>query len=181
MAKHYEQLKHGEDLLKYSEEEKKNVVIGYEKELTWDEKQKTLVLTIDAVSNELQVDLVKIRKDRENAIAHLRELSQLLYSYILRKKPAILKEKTEYYLKYDMRNRRIIYLCLLDLIRYSLYGGGNIIGYQPGVHLNDGDVLDIEKMRDERVMSFVTDSILKTNFLVDRNFVESFDVPDEEW
>ena len=175
MMEHWTQLKKGARIFNENK-----TIYKYEEELTWDENQKTLVLTSDAVKNELNVDLEDVRGDTQNVNAFLREISQLLYTYIIKKKPAILEEKTRYFLNYDLRNRRIIYLCLIDLIRYSLYGGGNVIGYQPAINLNESGIIDIEKVRDERIMSFVTDGILKTNRLVDRNFIEYFELPSEE-
>ena len=172
---HWEQFDYGAPLFNADK-----TINQFEDELAWDKFQKTLVLTSDAVRNELAIDLEDVRGDNENVIAFLRELSQLLYTYILKKKPAVLEEKTRYFLHYDLRNRRIIYLCLIDLIRYSIYGGGNVLGYQPSVNLNESGLIDIEKVRDERIMSFVTDGILKTNRLVDRNFVDYFELPPRE-
>ena len=172
---HWEQLVMGESLL-----DENGDVVGFEEKLIWDGNQKTLYLHPDSVRNELNVDLEMVKKDYENSIAFLREISQLLYSYILKKKPAVLHDKTKYFLHYDKRNKRILYLCMVDLIRYALYSGGNIAGYQPAINFNESGMLDIEKIRDERIMSFVTDSILKTNHLIDRNFVDYFELPSEE-
>ena len=177
MTEHWEQLKNGAPL--FSNLDKKEI-LGYENKLVWDDVQKTMVLTVDAVSNRLRVNLEGVQGSKDNANVFLQELSLLLYEHILRKKPAVLREKTKYFLHYDMTNRNIIYNCLIDLIKYAFYSGGNILAYQPGVNMSDGEVLDIEKMRDERVMSYVTDSLLKTNTLVDRNFVEYFELPDKE-
>lgn len=172
---HWGQLVKGAPLLNQDKQ-----VVGFEDELIFDKMQKTLYLNPDSVTNELNIDLTLVRGDYNNVISFLREISQLLYSYILKKKPAVLHDKTKYFLHFDLRNRRILYLCMIDLVRYSLYGGGNIIGYQPAINLNESGMLDIEKVRDERVMSFVTDSILKTNHLVDRNFIEYFELPGGE-
>jgi|GEM_PF-5021607 len=174
--KHWEQLKNGAPLF---DQDKK--VYGFENDLIYDEVQETLRLTIDAVSNELNIPLELIKKDTTNANVFLRELSQLVYSYIYKKKPAVLREKTKYILHYDMKNRKTLFLVLIDVIRYALYSGGNITGYQPGVNLNETGIIDVEDLRNERIMSYVSDSLIKTNFLVDRNFVEKFTLPEEEW
>ena len=173
---HWEQLKNGAPV--YTIE---NKVFGYEDLLEYDETNRYFVLTNSAIKNELNIDVSIMKGNRENAKAYLKEISNIIYSYIYKKKPAVLRNKTEYFLKYDLRNRLVLYLAMLDMIRYSLYGGGNIIGYQPGINFNESSKLDIELIRDERIVSYVTDSILKTNFLVDRNFVEKFSVPEGEW
>ncbi len=174
--KHWEQLKDGAPLKDQNEK-----VYGFENKLLWEDTQKTFYLTTNAVLNELNVNLETVKETKENAISFLREIAQVLYAYIYKKKPAILREKTRYFLTYDLRNRLILYLCMIDMIRYAWYSGGNIVGYQPAINFNETDIGDIEKVRDERVVSFVTDSILKTNHLVDRNFVEKFVVPNGEW
>lgn len=172
---HWEQLKNGVPLF-----DNFGKVHGFENKLLWDSNNDCFVLDIDAVRNELNVDLELVKGTKENAVAFLREISQIVHEYIHRKKPAILREKSEYFLKYDMRNRKIIYRCLVDMVRFALYSGGNITGYQPAINFNETSVADIEKVRDERVLSFVMDSIIKTNRLMDRNFIEYFTLP-EEW
>lgn len=177
MAEHYEQLKNGVPLY-----DKDGNVYGYEDMLEYNKIYGQFELTTDAVKNELNIDLSQLRGDATNGRVFLKELSLILYSYIYKKKPAVLREKTEYFLTYDKVNRRVLYLCLVDMIRYALYAGGNIMGYQPGVNLNETDQIDIDVLRNERIMSYVTDSILKTNRLVDRNFIEFFKLPeDTEW
>lgn len=174
--KHWEQLKNGAPI--YDEEEN---VYGFEDKLIYDKKSGRFILTIDAVKNELNVNLTELRESHENARAFLDELSLLLYSYIYKKKNPVLRRKKEYYLTFDLRNRRILYECMIDMLRYSFYSGGNIMAYQPGVNLNETGEINIEELRNERIVSYVTDSLLKTNFLVDRNFVEDFQEIEEDW
>lgn len=174
--KHWEQLKNGAPI--YDEE---GNVYGFEDKLIYDKKSGRFILTIDAVKNELNVNLTEIRESHENARAFLDELSLLLYSYIYKKKNPVLRRKKEYYLTFDLRNRRILYECMIDMLRYSFYSGGNIMAYQPGVNLNETGEINIEELRNERIVSYVTDSLLKTNFLVDRNFVEDFQEIEEDW
>ena len=177
MAEHWEQLEQGVPL--YDEF---GDVYGYKDMLKYDKLSGQFILTYSAVKAELNIDLETLKGTKTNGEIFLKELSGIIYGYIYKKKPAILREKTEYYLTYDRRNRRILYLAMVDMIRYALYSGGNIMGYQPGVNLNESDELNIEKLRNERMVSYVTDSLLKTNFLIDRNFVEYFKVPSEvEW
>ena len=171
MNNHWEQLSDGAPVFDVFGD-----VFEFEGKLLYDKTYKVYKLTIDSVRNELNVDLEIVRGSRENAESFLTELSNLLYSYIYKKKPAILREKTEYYLTFSLRTRRIIYLALIDMVRYAFYSGGNIMAYQPGVNLNETGLIDIEQLRDERIVSYVVDSLLKTNFLVDRNFVEAFDL-----
>lgn len=177
MAEHWEQLEQGIPI--YDEF---GQVYDFQDMLEYDKRSGQFVLTYTAVKNELNIELSKLKGTKLNGEIFLKELSGIIYGYIYKKKPAILRDKTEYYLTYDKRNRRILYYAMLDMIRYSLYSGGNIMGYQPGVNLNESDELDIEQLRNERMVSYVTDSLLKTNFLIDRNFVEYFEVPSEvEW
>jgi len=177
MAEHWEQLEQGVPL--YDEF---GDVCGYKDMLKYDKLSGQFILTYSAVKAELNIDLETLKGTRTNGEIFLKELSGIIYGYIYKKKPAVLRHKTEYYLTYDKRNRRILYLAMVDMIRYALYSGGNIMGYQPGVNLNEADELDVEKLRNERMVSYVTDSLLKTNFLIDRNFVDYFEVPSEvEW
>lgn len=177
MSKHWEQLENGAPIY-----DREGNVYGFEGKLIFDEFTKHYILTLDAVKNELNVDLEIVRGSKENANVFLEELSELLYAYIFKKKPAQLREKTEYFLAFDMRNRRVLYRSLIDLVRYAFFSGGNIMAYQPGVNLNETGTIDIETLRDERMVSYVTDSILKTNRLVDRFFIEKFTpIKEEEW
>lgn len=176
MSNHWDRLKDGQKLLTSDDK-----VYGFENKLIWDKFHKRLILTVDAINKELKDDLASIRGDEENAREFLNQISLITYEHILRKKPAILREKMQYYLKYSYTTRKVLYDAMVDMVRYTLYGGGNIIGYQPAINFNETSIGDIEKVRDERVVSYVTDSILKTNFLTDRNFVEDFTLPNEEW
>lgn len=176
MAEHWEQFEDGAPI--YNDD---GEVFGFENKLVWNDNWKQYELDIDAVRNEINVDLEIARGDRANAKAFLQELSTLTYAYIYKKKPAVLREKTEYYLTYKLTNRKVLYEAMIDMIRYSFYSGGNVLGYQPGVNLNETGMIDIEELRDERIVSYVTDAILKTNFLIDRNFVDAFDVPPKPW
>lgn len=155
-------------------------VVDFEEKMTYNKTLRQFVLTTDTITNELNVNLEIVRGSKENADVFLKEISTIVYAYIYKKKPAILRNKMEYYLTFDMRNRRILYLAMVDMVRYAFISGGNIIGYQPAVNLNESGMIDIEKLRDERIVSYVVDSLLKTNFLIDRNFVESFDAVDFE-
>lgn len=176
MSNHWEQLKEGTPVFNEF-----NEVIGFEDKLNFDTKIKQFILTTDSITNELNVNLELVRGSKESADVFLKEISNIVYAYIYKKKPAILRKKTEYFLTFDMRNRRILYLAMVDMVRYAFFSGGNILGYQPGVNLNESGLIEIEKLRDERLVSSVTDSLLKTNFLVDRNFVESFNAVDFEF
>jgi len=176
MAEHWEQFNDGAPIY-----DDNGNVFGYEDKLIWNNDYKQYELTIDAVRNNLNVDLEIARGDKANAKVFLKELSLIIHAYIYKKKPAVLKEKTQYYLTYKLRNRQVLYEAMLDMIRYAFFSGGNVLSYQPGVNLNETGLIDIENLRDERIVSYVTDAILKTNFLVDRNFIEAFIVPEQPW
>lgn len=178
MVEHYEQLKEGAPIFDVYAEEK-NTVYGFQDMLEWDEFHRRYYLTVDAVDNELNVDLVTARGDYANAKSFLKEISELVYAYLYKKKTGIRREKLEYFLTFDLRNRRILYIAMIDMLRYAFYSGGNVIGYQPGVNLNESQQISMEDLRDERIVSYVTDSVLKTNRLIDRDFVERFSVPDD--
>lgn len=174
---HYDRLKDGAPIL-----DEEGRVYGFEDYLEWDDLHRRFYLRVDAVDSELNISLENVRQTYENAVVFLKELSEIVYSYLYKKKSGIRREKLEYFLNFDMRNRRILYVAMLDMVRYALYAGGNIISYQPGVNLNETDIGDIEKLRDERIVSYVTDSTLKTNRLVDRDFIERFSVPEDfDW
>lgn len=174
---HYDQLKDGAPVL-----DEDGYVYGFEDYLEWDKLHRRFYLKVDAVDSELNISLANVRQTHENAVVFLKELSEIIYSYLYKKKSGIRRDKLEYFLNFDMRNRRILYIAMLDMVRYALYGGGNIISYQPGVNLNETSIGDIEKLRDERIVSFVTDSTLKTNRLIDRDFIERFSVPEDlDW
>jgi len=174
---HYDQLKEGAPIF-----DKNGYVKGFEEELEWNEKDRRFVLTTDAVKNELGVDLAQVRGDANNARIFLDEISNLVYTYLYKKKTGRRRPKMEYYLTFDMRNRRALYYAMLDMLRYAFYSGGNIAGYQIGVNFNESALMDIHELRDERIVAYATDSILKTNMLIDRDFVERFTVPDNvEW
>lgn len=174
MVNHWEQFSDGAPI--YDEFDN---VFGFEGQLIYNDKYKQFELNIDAVKNDIGIDLEFARGDRANARLFLTEISTLLYAYIYKKKPAVLREKTRYFLTYKLSIRRVLYEAMVDMIRYSFYSGGNIIGYQPGVNLNETGLIDIEQLRDERMVSYVTDAMLKTATLVDRNFIEYFEVPEE--
>jgi hypothetical protein len=176
MANHWEQFSDGAPIYDEFGE-----VFGFEGLLFWNDKYKQYELNIDSVKNEIGIDLEIARGDRANARLFLTEVSTLIYAYIYKKKPAVLRNKTRYFLTYKLSIRRVLYEAMVDMIRYSYYSGGNIMAYQPGVNLNETGLIDIEQLRDERIVSYVTDAILKTNTLVDRNFIEAFEVPEEPW
>lgn len=174
---HYEQLKQGAPILNED-----GSVYEFEDYLKWDNLHRRFYLKVEQVDSEFNISLSNARGSHENAVVLLKEISEIVYAYLYKKKSGIRREKLEYFLNFDLRNRRILYIAMLDMIRYALYGGGNIVGYQPGVNLNETDLGDIEKLRDERIVSYVTDSTLKTNRLIDRDFIERFSVPEDlDW
>jgi hypothetical protein len=173
---HYNQLKNGIPLY-----DANGNVFGFEHDLTWNDKWEHFQLTLDSVKNEVGLNLEEVKGDHENANIFLNELARIVYGYLYKKKTAGLNEKLRYYLKYEKRARKIIWQSMIDMIKYAMVGGGNIVGYQPAVNPNESTILDIREMRDERIVSFVMDSLLKSGKLIDRGFIEEFTVPNEEW
>lgn len=177
MEKHYNQLREGAPIFNDDD-----TVYGFDNELKFDVSKKRYILKSDSVINELGVDLTEIKRTKENVNFFLDELSNLVYAYIYKKKAAHKRKKLEYLLAFDMDYREAIYESMLDTIRYALYSGGNIVGYQPAVNFNESGKLDIEEVRNERIISYVTDSALKTRHLVDRDFRDKFKIPEYfEW
>lgn len=131
--------------------------------LVYDKQMHKYVLTTVCATVELGLNLNQIFNDENDAnkstLANraLKEISNKLYNYIYSFNPRY-KLYTEYVLANNEDAREIIKECLKNELLYNIKNG-DFYNYA-GVNLAKGITMDIEQLRDRRVVSKLTEDML---------------------
>lgn len=118
-------------------------------------------ITLDAVSNLLNKNLITLARNTENAEIILKQVSDDVYNYIANYSLYSAYTYKKWLIAKDERLRDEFRRILIDQMRYYINSGAGVLGDMHGVNIEKGRALDLRNMRGDVMVSASVERRLK--------------------
>jgi len=113
------------------------------------------------------LSLSTIWDGNDNALWYLEQVSQVIYTLILKQKDSKYFYKLQYYLAHSKKARKAILDSIVDVVQYNHEDGGFLIAYQTGINLHEMKEI---RMKIESAISVIGDQIIDNFGFKERYF-----------